>query len=139
MNRSLLITFFAFATLLATAPALSIAAPESVEVRVAKAETVFVGKLVNRMEVEGDWVHAELEVTEALHKAKVGDRIPVTWRLVRFNGAVIFDCPEGKQGVAVLDAMHKGRYWLRDDKFLSVDLLKEVKAAVSKRVEKKEK
>ena len=130
MNRSLLTVLLTFATLLVTAPALSIAAPESIEVRVAKAETVFVGKLVNRMEVDGDWIHAELLVTEALHKAEKGDKIPVTWRLVRFNDALIFDCPEGKQGVAILNDRHKGRYWLRDDKFLSVDLLDEVKKAV---------
>ncbi len=130
MNRSLIITLLSFVTLLITAPAVSVAPPESIEARVAKAETVFVGKLINRMEVEGDWIHAELEVTQALHQSKVGDKIPVIWRLVKFNGAVIFDCPEGKQGVAVLDAKHKGRYWLRDDKFLSLDLLDQVKKAV---------
>ena len=132
MKRTLIAALLVFATLLVSAPALSIAAPPSVEERVATAEMVFVGKLINRIEVEGDWVHAELQVTEPLLKAKVGEKVPVTWRLVRFNDAVIFDCQEGKQGVAILGDMHQGRYWLRDDKFLSMDLLDDIKKAVEK-------
>ena len=132
MKRTLITALLSFATLLVTAPALSIAAPPSVEQRVAKAETVFAGKLINRVEVEGDWIHAELQVTEPLYRAKPGEKVPVVWRLVKFNDAVIFDCPEGKQGVAILSDMHEGRYWLRDDKFLSIDLLADVKKAVEK-------
>ena len=132
MNRTLLTALLSFATLLVTAPALSIAAPPSVEERVAMAETVFVGKLINRMEVEDGWVHAELQVIEALHGARVGEKVPVVWRLVRFNDALLFDCPEGKQAVAILGDMHKGRYWLRDDKFLSMDLIDDAKKAIDK-------
>ena len=88
---------------------------------------------INRVELEDNWVHAELQVMEALHKAQVGDKIPVVWRLVKFNDAVIFDCKEGQRGVAMLDVMHKGRYWLRADKFLNEDLLDQAKEAVGKR------
>ena len=48
--------------------------------RVQEAEKAFVGVLINRTELEGDWCHADLRVTQAIKGVKEGELIPVLWR-----------------------------------------------------------
>lgn len=83
--------------------------------RVEGAETVFVGKLINRTE-EGEWAQAELLVVEPLKNARKGDTVQVIWRM-RLGQMRIYDARKGQQGIAILGDKHKGRYWLRADKF----------------------
>ena len=93
--------------------------------RVSAAETVFLGKLVNRVE-EGEWVRAELLVEKPLRKAEKGAKVEVIWRKTLGN-LLIYDAAEGDRGIAILKDKHKGRYWLRADKFEKPDKLAEVK------------
>jgi len=96
--------------------------------RVNAAETVFVGKLINRVE-DGDWVRADLLVETPLHKAKKDTKVQVTWRK-NLGSRVIYDAAEGTKAIAILGDKYKERYWLRADKFESVDQLDEVKAII---------
>jgi len=96
--------------------------------RVSAAETVFLGKVINRAE-DGDWVRAELLVEQPLRNAEKGMKIEVTWR-TRVGSFFIYDVAEGTRGVAILKDKHKGRYWLRADKFEDSSKLAEVKAMI---------
>lgn len=134
MNRHLSIVAGVLVCLATVSTAVSIAPAPSIETRVAAAETVFIGKLINRMEIEGGWVHAELQVTQPLLNAKQGEKIPVIWREIRFRGKPVFDAAEGREAIAILNDRHEGRYWLRDDKFLNVEQVEEVRRAVAARL-----
>lgn len=130
--------------------ALSLAPPRPLEKRVEDSQLIFVGKLVNRVQND-DWVQAELLVEAPLKNVKQGEKIPVPWRLVMVGGhrvtvsvegnsevvktetvgaKPIFDKPEGARGIAILDDKHKGRYWLRADKFEELDQLETVRTLV---------
>ena len=93
------------------------------EERVKAAETVFVGKLINKV-VEGDWVRAELLIEEPLKNSEKGAKVLVIWRAT-LGGRPIYDTPEDSEGIAILGDKHEGRYWLRDDKFEPVGKLDE--------------
>lgn len=109
-----------------TAVGLSVRAPtEPLKERVRAAETVFVGKLINKA-VEGDWVRAELLVEEPLVSSKRDSKIEVIWRAT-IGGTPIYDTDENSRGIAILKDKHEGRYWLRDDKFEDLNKLAEVK------------
>jgi len=136
--------------LAATAPA--IRAPTlPLADRVRAAETVFVGVVTNRV-TEGDWVRADLLVEEPLLRASKGQTVPVTWRLFivggrlvpdpeggngqvvrmkRVGGQPVFDIPEGARRIAILKDKHKGRYWLRGDKFENLGQLEEVRKIIT--------
>jgi len=92
--------------------------------RVAEAETIFIGKVVNK-EVEGDWATAELLVEQPLKNAKLEAKVPVTWR-IRLGQLFIYDVAEGTRGIALLGDKHQDRYWLRADKFEDLKKLDEV-------------
>ena len=98
--------------------------------RVGGADSVFVGKLVNRVE-DGDWVRAELLVEESLRDVQKGEKIPVIWRKM-VGDVPIYDAAEGAKGIAILDDKHEGRYWLRSDKFEPLDQLDLVKELIAK-------
>ena len=98
------------------------------EERVKAAESVFVGKLINKV-VEGDWVRAELLVQEPLKNTKKDEKVLVIWRAT-IGGQPIYDTPEDSRGIAILGDKHEGRYWLRSDKFEPVDKLDEVKKII---------
>lgn len=97
--------------------------------RVAKAEEVFAGTVVNRVE-KGEWVHAELRVDTPLRGSKKGALVPVIWRSTVGNN-IIYDAKENDRGVALLTGKLKGRYWLRADKFEPIDKLETVKSLVA--------
>ena len=106
--------------------------------RVNRAETVFLGKVADRI-VEGGWVRASLVVEEPLWKAERGKNVPVIWTKPADTGlfmadGVTFDANEGARGVAILTDKHEGRYWLREDKFEDPKKLDEVKALVQARL-----
>lgn len=89
-------------------------APEKpLETRVQEADKVFVGVLINRKELAGDWCHADLKVTQAIKGVKVGELIPVLWRPMIAR----YDAQEKQEGLAVLKPAHEKRYWLRSDTF----------------------
>ena len=93
---------------------------ESLQKRVEGAKAIFVGVLVNRVE-NGDWVEAELKVDEALKGVEEDATVHVTWRRY-VGGKEIYNANEGDVGLAILDSKHSsGRYWLRADKFESVE------------------
>lgn len=96
--------------------------------RVQQAETVFLGKVVNKV-VDGDWAQAELLVEQPLRNAKKGMKIDVTWRIT-VGSFFIYDVADGTQGIAILKDKHKNRYWLRADKFEKPEKLAEVKALI---------
>ncbi|MBT3199130.1 MAG: serpin family protein [Phycisphaerales bacterium] len=96
--------------------------------RVAAAETVFLGKVVNKV-VTGEWATAELLVEESLRNAEKGKKTKVTWR-IKLGNFHIYDVPEGSRGIAILKDKHKGRYWLRSDKFEKPNKLAEVKGLI---------
>lgn len=133
-----------------TSGALSMAPTPSLEKRIADGRLIFVGKLVNRVQ-RGDWVQAELLVEEPLKNVKKGDTVPVIWRLLLVGGRSVaapvegnpgiakvqtvgaepmFDRAAGARGIAILGDKHKGRYWLRADKYEDVSKLGEVKKLV---------
>jgi len=97
--------------------------------RVEKAEQVFVGTLVNRVE-DGDWVQAELRVDIHLRGDKKGALVPVIWRK-RLGDLQIYDAPENARGIAILSDKHEGRYWLRADKFEPVQNLQAVRRTLA--------
>lgn len=98
---------------------------KSLEYRVQAAELVFVGTVINKV-IDGDWVRAELLVEEPLVNTKQAEKIAVTWRTTIGNIA-IYDTAEGSHGIAILKDMRKGRYWLRSDKFETLDKIDSVK------------
>lgn len=103
-----------------------IRAPEKpLATRVKEAEKVFVGVVVNRRELEGDWCHAELEVTKTIKGVKVDELVPVVWR----PKIARYDAQEKQKGLAILKYAHKGRYWLRSDTFEDPKLAKEAEKA----------
>lgn len=103
--------------------------------RVGNAETVFVGKVIEK-KVEGDWARAELLVEEPLKNAMKGAKIEVIWRIKLGRNLFIYDTEEGTQGIAILKDRHEGRFWLRSDKFEKPDKLAEVKAIITAAKEK---
>ncbi len=104
--------------------------PEPLSERVKLADAVFLGTLKNKV-VKGDWATAELHVDKALSGAKAEQIFNVTWR-IKLSNMVIFDVKEGARGIALLKGKHKERYWLRADKFESVEKLAEVQRMVNK-------
>ena len=108
----------------------SLAKPKPLKERVANAELVFVGKVVNRV-LEGDWVRAELIVEQPLRGVKKGEKIKVIWRKT-IGGRKIYDTAEGTRGIALLKDKHEGRYWLRLSKFEGGDKLEKVKEWIVK-------
>jgi hypothetical protein len=96
--------------------------------RVGNAETVFLGKVINKV-VEGDWVRAELLVETPLKNTEEGVKIQVIWR-IKVGQFPIYDTAEGTRGIAILKNKHEGRYWLRSDKFESPDKVEEVKGII---------
>lgn len=120
-----------------TAFAAAVRAPtRPLKERVQGAETVFLGKVVNKV-VEGDWARAELLVKEPLRDAKEGAKVEVIWR-IRVGNMFIYDVAEGTSGVAILSDKHEGRYWLRSDKFEDPKKIEEVKALIEGDKEAKE-
>ncbi|MFK7788361.1 MAG: hypothetical protein AB8C95_02565 [Phycisphaeraceae bacterium] len=100
------------------------------EERVKAAEVVFVGKLIDK-KVQGDWATAKLLVKESLHNVKVDQTIEVTWR-IQIDNRPIYDVAEGTERIAILKDKHKGRYWLRTDKFEGLEKLDKVKQILKK-------
>lgn len=130
MNQArvtLQLSAFCLAVLMLAMPALArtVAPTEPLEKRVKSAELIFTGKVINKT-VQGDWAHAELLVDESMRGVKKGDKIEVIWR-IQIAGKPIYDVVDGKQGIALLGDKHKGRYWLRGDKFEDLVKLDKVK------------
>jgi len=124
----LAVTFMGVAC--ATAAALAVRAPTApLAERVSEAETIFLGKLANKV-TDGDWVRADLVVEEPLRDAERGHGTAVIWR-AKIDGMPIYDAAEGARGIAILKDKHEGRYWLRDDKFEDPGKLNEVKALIA--------
>jgi hypothetical protein len=96
--------------------------------RVSAAETVFLGKVVNKV-VTGEWARAELLVEEPLRNAEKGKKTEVIWR-VKLGRFQIYDVAAGTRGIAILKDKHQGRYWLRSDKFEKPNKLAEVKGFI---------
>ncbi len=112
-----------------TTVSLAVRAPTPpLKARVSAAETVFLGKLVNKV-VTGEWASAELLVEEPLRNAKKGEKTKVIWR-IKLGRFQIYDVPQGTRGIAILKDRHQGRYWLRGDKFESPDKLVEIKGFI---------
>lgn len=113
--------------------ALTLAPVDSLEKRLDAAKLVFVGKIINRSE-DGEWVQAELLVEDPVLNIKKGGLVPVIWRKTA-GGTAIYDAQEGLRGLAILDGYHKGRYWLRSDRFEDVALAAEAKRIIAARDE----
>lgn len=105
--------------------ALSVAPPTSLDERVATADLVFVGEVVNRVEKE-QWVHAELLVKESILGAGDGALVPVIWRKSA-SGIELFDVANGREAIALLGDYMQGRYILRGDRFVALEQLDEVR------------
>ncbi len=112
---------------------LSLAPPRPLSERVAEAEKIFVGTVVNRVEKDG-WVRAELRVDTPLRRVEAKQKVPVVWR-PKIRDVILFDAEEGRRGIAILKDKHEGRYWLRADKFETVEKLEEVKKLVAENPE----
>lgn len=108
----------------ATAPGTSRAPTKPLAERLREAETVFLGKVVNKV-VDGDWARAELLVEEPLRNAEKGAKVAVIWR-IKVGTFSIYDVAAGTRGVAILKDKHEGRYWLRGDKFENPEKLASV-------------
>lgn len=94
------------------------AKPEAIQVRVRKAEKVFVGTLQKITDQGNDWMHASLKVDQSIKGAKPGSTVPVIWR-PKLSGYT----PQAQQeGFAVLQHKFQGRYWLRPDTFEGKEL-----------------
>ncbi len=104
-------------------------APLPLAHRVQQAETVFVGKLVNKV-VQGEWVQAELLVEEPMKNAVLNRMVKVVWRS-EIDGMPIYDVAEGVRGIAILSDQLDGRYWLRADKFEEVKRRNEIAALIT--------
>jgi hypothetical protein len=125
-NKTLYLAFLLCVLLTLTTTSLALRVRTApLKARVDAAETIFLGKLANKV-VTGEWANAELVVQEPLRNAKKGEKIAVTWR-IKLGNFRIYDAPEGTRGIAILKDKHKGRYWLRGDKFEKPDKLAEVK------------
>ena len=105
--------------------ALSVAPPTSLDERVATADLVFVGEVVNRVEKE-QWVHAELLVKESILGAGDGALVPVIWRKSA-SAFQLFDVANGREAIALLGDYMQGRYILRGDRFVALEQLDEVR------------
>ena len=128
-NKTLYLTFMPCVLLTLTTASLAVRAPTvPLKDRVGAAETVFLGKVVNKV-VTGEWASAELVVEEPLRNAEKGKKTEVIWR-IRLGRFHIYDVAEGTRGVAILKDKHKGRYWLRSDKFENPNKLAEVKGFI---------
>jgi hypothetical protein len=113
-----------------TTASLGIRAPtKPLKDRVSAADTVFLGKVVNKV-TTGDWASAELVVEEPLRNAEKDEKIKVTWR-IKLGRLHVYDVREGTRGVAILKGKHNGRYWLRGDKFENPNKLAEVKGLIA--------
>lgn len=123
--------------LTSVAPAVIKAPTKPLSERVENAETVFLGKVINK-KVQGDWARAELLVESPLKNAKKGTKIEIIWR-INVGRLKIYDTADGTQGIAILKDKHQGRYWLRSDKFEAPDKLKEVKRILAAAEAKKPK
>ncbi len=128
MTRPLLI-----ALVLLSPAFLALRAPvEPLETRLKKAETAFVGTIVD-LERKDGWARGFLLVEDPLKNAVVDQKIPVIWRhqmpggLAIGGGLLSFNPDEGTRGIAILTDQHEERYWLRDDKFEPVKKLDEVR------------
>ena len=102
--------------------------PKPLEERVRGAETIFVGKVINKV-VTGDWARAELEVLTPLKNVKKGAKVSVIWR-VEISGRQLFDIAEGAKFMALLKGKHEGRYWLHGEKFKNEKQLNQVKSFI---------
>lgn len=130
MNRLVKLTLCLVLAVGAGAWAVSRAPTPPMEKRVQDSGLVFVGKVVNRVQT-GEWVKAELLVEQPLKNARKGDQVPVTWR-VTVGNFFIYDAAEGARGIAILGDQHRGRYWLRADKFEPLEKLPAVQALTAK-------
>ena len=101
--------------------------------RVHAAESVFVGKVVNKV-VAGDWARAELEVLTPLKNAKKGAKVLVTWR-IKIAGQHLFDINEGAKYMALLKGKHEKRYWLHGAEYKGEEQLSQVKSLLIKKKE----
>ena len=125
--------------------------PDAFEHLLIKAETVFVGRVINRT-VDGDWVRAELVVEDALWNAQPRERVPVVWRsklsrVERFSNTVdtdagmslgdqaaaLYDAQEGDRALAILSYKETavypslGLYKLSKSRYVFLDKLKKAK------------
>jgi hypothetical protein len=107
------------------------APPRPLAERVAEAEKVFVGTLVDRVE-DGDWVRGKLRVDTALRGVEEKQQIKVIWRK-RVGDFQVYDAKQGARGIALLGDKHEGRYWLRADKFEPVEKLDEVAGLMARK------
>jgi len=129
MNKTLRLTILPCVLVALTATSPAVRAPtKPLKVRLAAADTVFLGKVVNKA-VAGDWARAELVVEEPLRNAKKGGEVEVVWR-IKVGAFRIYDVAEGTRGIAILKDKHQGRYWLRGDKFEKPDKLAEVRGLI---------
>ena len=131
-NKTLQFTLMPCVLLTLTAVSMGVRAPTPpLKDRVGAAETVFLGKVVNKV-VTGEWASAELLVEEPLRNAEKGKKTKVIWRIKSGAGRFhIYDVAEGTRGVAILKYKHGGRYWLGGDKFENPDKLAEVKGLIA--------
>lgn len=107
------------------ADARTVAPPVPLEERLGTARLVFVGTVIERVE-EGEWVRAVLRVDTPLRGVDQDERVEVVWRK-HVLGRALYDAKEGQRGVAILDDMHEGRYWLRAGKFEPEENLDEIR------------
>lgn len=114
-TRIVAVVFSAAAMLLSTfAAKADIRAPtKPLATRVQEADKVFVGVLINRKLLEGDWCHADLKVTQAIKGCEIGELVPVLWRPMIAR----YDAKENQKGLALLKPTYEKRYWLRSDTF----------------------
>lgn len=109
--------------------ALKMATPP-LEKRVETAKLIFVGEVV-KLEEKNGWVRAELLVKDPIYSVKKGDKVKVIWRKPskdpRMVDGVTFDAKIGDKAIAILNDMHEGHYWLREDKFEPMKHLDEVR------------
>ncbi len=101
------------------------AAPVPLKQRVEKAKLVFIGKLVEREE-KGDWVHAELVVSEPVFGAKKDERVKVVWRK-KIGERLLYDLEQGQEGIAILNHKKEDRYYLGEERFEGMDQLEKLR------------
>lgn len=126
-SASLIISAFGMTT--AAILAISIAPTLPLSERVEQAEKIFVGTVIERVE-EGEWVRAVLRVDEPLREVGENKKVEVIWR-TRVGNQAIYNAVKGQRGIAILDAKHEGRYWLRADKFEPPAKLEEVRELIA--------
>lgn len=119
----------AIVCVVSSAHALSLLPTPPLSERVAGAQVVFVGTLIERVE-KGEWVRAVLRVDKPLRGLGEDKRVNVIWR-TRVADQWIYDAAEGQRGIAILDDKHEERYWLRADKFEPLAKLEEVEKMIA--------